>query len=146
MVIFWQLVIIGTGNWHIDLEMGTLLHVSCAGISRDLRKSSTPSLSGNRSLNTVSVCKLDSAWSSNELPNAVPESCSIVKHHENIGIFEFIFSNRESAKVYLPKYRTPRDGHWTNQMTVKLPINNIIVYYLISTDDYQIWHPSLKHT
>jgi hypothetical protein len=49
MVIFWQLVIIGTGNWHIDLEMGTLLHVSCAGISRDLRKSSTPSLSGNRS-------------------------------------------------------------------------------------------------
>ena len=87
MVIFRQLVIIGTRNWHIDLEMGTLLHVSCAGISRDLRKSSTPSLSGNRSLNTVSVCELDSAWSSNELPNAVPESCSIVKRHENIGIF-----------------------------------------------------------
>ena len=42
MVIFWQLVIIGTGNWHIDLEMGTLLHVSCAGILRDWRKSSTP--------------------------------------------------------------------------------------------------------
>jgi hypothetical protein len=40
-VIFWQIVIIGTGNWHIDLEMDTLLHVSCAGISRDLRKSST---------------------------------------------------------------------------------------------------------
>jgi hypothetical protein len=98
MVIFWQLLIIGTGNWHIDLEMGTLLHVSCAGISRDLRKSSTPSLSGNRSLNTVSVCKLDSAWSSNELQNAVPESCSIVKRHENIGIFEFIFSNRAIRK------------------------------------------------
>jgi hypothetical protein len=89
MVIFWQLVIIGTGNWHIDLEMGTLLHVSFAGISRDLRKSSTPSFSGNRSLNTVSVCELDSAWSSNEFPNVVhvPESCSIVKRHENIGIF-----------------------------------------------------------
>jgi hypothetical protein len=87
MVIFWQLVIINTGNWHIDLEMGTLLHVSCAGISRDLRKSSTPLLSGNISLNTVSVCELDSAWSSNELPNAVPEPCSIVKRHENIGIF-----------------------------------------------------------
>jgi hypothetical protein len=69
-VIFWQLVIIGTGNWHIDLEMGTLLHVSCAGISRDLRKSSTPSLSGNRSLNTVSVCELDSACSSNELSSS----------------------------------------------------------------------------
>ena len=87
MVIFWQLIIIGTGNWHIDLEMSTLLHVSCAGISRDLRKSSTPSLSGNRSLSTVSVCEFDSAWSSNELPNAVPESCSIVKRYENIGIF-----------------------------------------------------------
>jgi hypothetical protein len=87
MVIFWQLVRIGTGNWHIDFEMGTLLHVSCAGISRNLRKSSTPSLSGNKSLNTVSVCELDSAWSSNEFPNAVPESCSIVKRHENIGIF-----------------------------------------------------------
>ena len=61
--------------------MGTLLHVSCAGISRYLRKSSTPSLSGIRSLNTVSVCELESAWSSNELPNAVPESCSIVKCH-----------------------------------------------------------------
>ena len=81
MVIFWQLVIIGTGNEQIDLEMGTLLHASCAGISRDWRKSSTPSLSGNRSLNTVSVCELDSAWSSNELPNVVPESCSIVKRH-----------------------------------------------------------------
>jgi hypothetical protein len=56
--------------------MGTLLHVSCAGISRDWRKSSTPSLSGNRS-----VCELASAWSSNELPNAVPESRSIVKRH-----------------------------------------------------------------
>ena len=87
MVIFWQLVIISIGNWHIDLEMGTLLHVSCAGTSRDLRKSSTPSFSGNRSLNTVSVCELDSAWSSNEFPNVVPESCSIVKRHENIGIF-----------------------------------------------------------
>ena len=87
MVIFWQSVIIGTGNWHVDLYMGTLLYVSCAGISRDLRKSSTPSLSGNRSLNTVSVCELESAWSSNELPNAVPESCSIVKRHENIGFF-----------------------------------------------------------
>jgi hypothetical protein len=73
------------------LEMGTLLHVSCAGISRDLGKSSTPLLSGNRSLNTVSVCELDSAWSSNELPNAVPESCSIVKRHENIGIFLIYF-------------------------------------------------------
>jgi hypothetical protein len=51
-------------------------------------------LSGNRSLNTVSVCELDSAWSSNELPNAVPESCSIVKRHENIGFFLSIFSNR----------------------------------------------------
>ena len=61
--------------------MGALIHVICAGISRDLRKSFTPSLSANRSLNTVSVCELDSAWSSNELPNAVPESCSIVKRH-----------------------------------------------------------------
>jgi hypothetical protein len=33
--------------------------------------------------------------------------------------------------VNLPKYRTPRDGHWTNQMTVKLSINNIS-YYNIS--------------
>jgi hypothetical protein len=38
MAIFCQLVIIGTGNEHIDLEMGTLLHASCAGISRDLRE------------------------------------------------------------------------------------------------------------
>jgi hypothetical protein len=26
----------------------------------------------------------------------------------------------------LPKYRTPCDGHWTNQITVTLSINNII--------------------
>ena len=50
----------------------------CAGISRDLRKSSTQTLSGNRSFNMVSVCKLDRVWSSNELPNAVPEPRSIV--------------------------------------------------------------------
>jgi hypothetical protein len=36
---------------------------------------------------------------------------------------------KESAKVNLPKYRIPRDGHWTNQMTVKLSINNIKLYY-----------------
>ena len=34
----------------------------------------------------------------------------------------------QSAKVNLPKYRTPRDGHWTNQMTVQLSINNIKKY------------------
>jgi hypothetical protein len=68
------------------LKFGLILFLY-AGISRDLRKSSTPLLSGNISLNTVSVCELHSAWSSNELPNAVPEPCSIVKRHENIGIF-----------------------------------------------------------
>jgi hypothetical protein len=40
-------------------------------------------------------------------------------------IFEYWWIAVQSANVNLPKYRTPRDGHWTNQMTVKLSINNI---------------------
>ena len=34
----------------------------------------------------------------------------------------------QSLNVNLPKYSTPRDGHWTNQITVKLSINNINKY------------------
>jgi hypothetical protein len=46
-------------------------------------------------------------------------------------MFNLFLVTVQSAKVNLPKYRTPRDGHWTNQMTVKLSINNIS-YYNIS--------------
>jgi hypothetical protein len=42
--------------------------------------------------------------------------------------FNLILVTVQSAKVYLQKYRTPRDGHWTNQMTVKLSIKNIKEY------------------
>ena len=42
--------------------------------------------------------------------------------------FNLFLVTVQSAKVNLPKYRTPRDGHWTNQMTVKLSINNIYQY------------------
>jgi hypothetical protein len=39
--------------------------------------------------------------------------------------FNLFLVTVQSAKVNLLKYRTPCDGHWTNQITVKLSINNI---------------------
>ena len=47
---------------------------------------------------------------------------------EILEFFNLFLVTVQSAKVNLPQYRTPRDGHWTNQMTVKLSINNIYIY------------------
>ena len=104
--------------------MGTSLHVSCAGISRDLRKSSTPSLPGNRSLNT--------SLSANLTVLEVQMSCQMQyqNHVQSLNVmkilefFNIVLVTVQFAKVNLPKYRTLRVGHCANQMTVILSINN----------------------
>jgi hypothetical protein len=83
--------------------MGTLLHVSCAGVSRDLSKSSAPSVSGNRSLNTslsanLTVLEVQMSCQMQYQNHVQSLNVMFVKRHENIGIFKSIFSNRAIRK------------------------------------------------
>ena len=68
---------------------------------------------------------------------------------KKLEFFNLFLVTVQSAKVNLPKYRTPRDGHWTNQMTVKLSIDNIIKYvtYIYRTPLYSwnIAKVGIKH-
>ena len=57
-------------------------------------------------------------------------------------LFNLFLVTVQSAKVNLPKYRTPRDGHWTNQMTVKLSINNIYIYIYIDSN-YKLFNVTM---